>query len=220
MIKLLLVDDHFIVINGLKYFFQTQENIQIVGHALNGEDAIQKVEALRPDIILMDIVMPDMSGVEATKRIKENFPDSKVIVLTGFSDRDSIVEVIKAGAIGYQLKDVDPDILMETIITAMEGKKTIHPEVANKLVTLLEDDTKAQHRLHSLTNKEKEVLYHITLGKSNKEIAAELGITYMTVKTHISRILGKMEVQDRTQAAIYALRNKWFDSPGPCDQSD
>lgn len=202
------MDDHFIVINGLRYFFQTQENIQIVGHALNGEEALEKVGKLRPDIILMDIKMPNMNGIEATKRIKENFPDSKIIVLTGFSDRDSILEAIKAGAIGYQLKDVDPDILMETILTAMDGKRTIHPDVANKLVTLVEADTEAQRRLDDLTNKEKEVLYHITLGQSNKEIAVDLNITDKTVKTHISRIFGKMEVQDRTQAALYALRNK------------
>lgn len=211
MIKLLLVDDHSIVINGLRYFFQTQENIQIVGHALNGEEALEKVEKLRPDVILMDIMMPNMNGIEATRRINKDYPDSKIIVLTGFSDRDLILEVIKAGAIGYQLKDVDPDILMETILTAMDGKRTIHPDVANKLMTLVEADTEAQQRLNDLTNKEKEVLYHITLGQSNKEIAADLGITDKTVKTHISRIFGKMEVQDRTQAALYALRNKWFE---------
>ncbi len=210
-IKLLLVDDHLIVINGLKYFLETQSTIQIVGHALNGEEALEQVKELQPDIVLMDIMMPNMSGIEATKRITQEFPRIKVIILTSFSDRDSILPAIKAGASGYQLKDVDPDILLDTILTAMDGKRSIHPLVADKLMTLVAMETEAESRLNDLTNKEKEVLYHITLGKSNKEIAVDLHITDKTVKTHISKILGKMEVQDRTQAALYALRNKWFD---------
>ena len=209
-IKLLLVDDHFIVINGLKYFFETHPNIQVVGHALDGEEALQQVRDLHPDIILIGIKMPKIDGIEANKRITKEFPHIKVIMLTSFSDRESILPAIKAGAIGYQLKDVDPDILMETIVAAMDGKKSIHPEVADKLMTLVAMEEEAESRRHDLTLKEKEVLYHITLGKSNKEIAADLQITDKTVKTHISIILGKLEVQDRTQAALYALRNNWF----------
>lgn len=210
-IKLLIVDDHLIVINGLKYYFQTKPNIDVVGYALNGEEALQQVEAVNPDIVLMDIQMPHMNGIEATKQIVQRFPAVKVIILTSFSDRDSIIPAIKAGAIGYQLKDVDPDVLTETIFAAMDGQKVIHPEIANKLMTFVSSEAEADFRFNRLTSKEKEVLYHITLGQSNKEIAAELHIADKTVKTHISNILSKMEVQDRTQAALYALRNGWFE---------
>ncbi|MFD0868145.1 response regulator [Paenibacillus residui] len=210
-IKLLIVDDHLIVINGLKYYFQTKPNIDVVGYALNGEEALQQVEAVNPDIVLMDIQMPHMNGIEATKQIVQRFPAVKVIILTSFSDRDSIIPAIKAGAIGYQLKDVDPDVLTETIFAAMDGQKVIHPEIANKLMTFVASEAEADFRFNRLTSKEKEVLYHITLGQSNKEIAAELHIADKTVKTHISNILSKMEVQDRTQAALYTLRNGWFE---------
>lgn len=211
-IKLLLVDDHQVVIDGLKYYFQTRANIEIVGHALNGEEALRQVKQFQPDVVLMDIMMPVMNGIEATRRIAQDYPHVKVIILTSFSDRDSVLPAIKAGAIGYQLKDVDPDILMETILAVMGGNRMIHPKVADKLMTLVASEQEAEMRLNDLTNKEKEVLYHITQGKSNKEIAADLQITEQTVKTHITKILAKMEVQDRTQAALYALRNRWFDS--------
>lgn len=211
-IKLLLVDDHQVVINGLKYYFETMPRIEIVGHALDGQQAVQKVKHLQPDIVLMDIMMPVMDGIEATKQITRDYPSVKVIILTSFSDRDSVLPAIRAGAIGYQLKDVDPDILMETILAVMDGNRMIHPKVANKLMTLVASENEAKPRFEDLTNKEKEVLFHITQGKSNKEIAADLSISERTVKTHMSKILAKLEVQDRTQAAIYALRNKWFES--------
>lgn len=210
-VKVLLVDDHLIVINGLKYYFQTQSNVEIVGHALNGEEALRLVDAHRPDIVLMDLRMPDMDGIEATRRITQQYPEVKVVVLTGFADRDAIIPAIRAGAIGYQLKDVDPDILLDTIMAAMSGTRMIHPAVMNQWLSWTSEEAEASARLDDLTPKEKEVLYHITLGKSNKEIAADLCITEKTVKTHITKIFLKMDVHDRTQAALYALRNRWFE---------
>lgn len=210
-VKVLLVDDHLIVINGLKYYFQTQSHVEIVGHALNGEEALRLVDAYRPDIVLMDLRMPDMDGIEATRRITQQYPEVKVVVLTGFADRDAIIPAIRAGAIGYQLKNVDPDVLLDTIMAAMSGTRMIHPTVMNQWLSWTSEEAEASARLDELTAKEKEVLYHITLGKSNKEIAADLYITEKTVKTHITKIFMKMDVHDRTQAALYALRNRWFE---------
>ncbi|WP_144462785.1 response regulator [Siminovitchia fortis] len=208
-IKVLLVDDHLVVLRGLRFFLQTQSDIEIIGQAQNGIEAIKKVEELKPDIVLMDVQMPKMDGIEATKQISENYPDVKVIILTSFSDRDSVLPAIKAGALGYQLKDVEPDVLAETIKAAMEGNRTFHQQVTNQLISHMTQE--AETGIQILTPREREVLYHITLGQSNKEIAAELHVTEKTVKTHITSILGKMQLQDRTQAALFAIKNNWFD---------
>ncbi|MFS0647349.1 response regulator [Siminovitchia sp. 179-K 8D1 HS] len=210
-IKVLLVDDHLVVLRGLRFFLQTQSDIEIIGQAQNGIEALKKVEELKPDIVLMDVQMPKMNGIEATKQISENYPDVKVIILTSFSDRDSVLPAIKAGALGYQLKDVEPDVLAETIKAAMEGNRTFHPQVTNQLISHVTKETETDNEIQILTPREREVLYHITLGQSNKEIAAELHVTEKTVKTHITSILGKMGLQDRTQAALYAIKHNWFD---------
>lgn len=209
-IKVLIVDDHLVVLRGLRYFLQTQPMIEIVDQALNGLEALEKAELLQPDVILMDLVMPEMDGIEATKQIMARFPKMKVIILTSFADRDSVLPAIKAGAIGYQLKDIEPRVLVETIIAAMNGNRTLHPQVTNQLIAHVATGDEAAKGIHILTARERDVLEQITLGRSNKEIAAALHITEKTVKTHISHILGKMEVQDRTQAALYAIKNGWF----------
>ncbi|GAE28718.1 response regulator [Halalkalibacter hemicellulosilyticus] len=207
-INLLLVDDHLVVLKGLTFFLQTQPELNIVGQAKNGKEAIEKVEELKPDVVLMDLIMPEMDGIEATKRIVAKYPHIKVIMLTSFSDKDSILPAIKAGAIGYQLKDVEPSVLIDTITAAMAGNKTLHPQVTNQLINqMTTDDSK---NVSMLTPREKDVLEQITLGRSNKEIASILHITEKTVKTHITHIFAKMEVQDRTQAAMYAMKNGWF----------
>jgi DNA-binding NarL/FixJ family response regulator len=210
-IKVLIVDDHLVVLKGLCYFLQTQPMIEVVDQARNGKEAVQKVEELAPDIVLMDVIMPEMDGIEATKLITANHPDVKVIILTSFSDRDSVLPALKAGAIGYQLKDVEPHVLIETIVAAMDGKRTVHPEVTNQLIAHLSSDTAIEKGIAILTPRERSVLHQITLGKSNKEIASELTITEKTVKTHITHILAKLEVQDRTQAALHAMKQRWFE---------
>ena len=207
-INVLLVDDHLVVLKGLRFFLQTRPHIQIAGQAKNGREAVEKVEELKPNVVLMDLLMPEMDGIEATKQIKAEHPDVKVIMLTSFADHESVLPAIRAGAIGYQLKDVDPEVLVETIAAAMDGNRTLHPQVTNQLIDqMAADDSK---NMSLLTPREQNVLEQITLGNSNKEIASELHITEKTVKTHITNILGKMEVHDRTQAALYAIKNHWF----------
>ena len=206
------MDDHLVVLRGLHYFLEVHQEFEIVGHAYNGAEALQKVEQLQPHVVLMDIKMPVMNGIEATKRIAKLYPEVKIIMLTSFSDRDSVIQAIREGAVGYQLKDVEPKVLAETILAAMQGNRTFHPEVTNQLVLKVTEETDSKKGFEQLTPKEREVLYHITLGQSNKEIADELFISEKTVKTHITSILGKLELQDRTKAAVHALRNRWFES--------
>ncbi|REK77694.1 response regulator [Paenibacillus paeoniae] len=209
-IKVLIVDDHLVVLRGLRFFLQTQSAIEIVGQAQNGEEALQQVQALDPDIVLMDLMMPGMSGIEATGIITEQYPKVKVIILSSYSDRESVLQAIKAGAIGYQLKDVRPEVLIESIQAAMDGRKTLHPEATHQLMSHVVKENEEEKQIDVLTPKERVVLQHITLGQSNKEIAADLHISEKTVKTHITHILAKLEMQDRTQAALFATKNKWF----------
>lgn len=207
-IRVLLVDDHLVVLKGLRFFLQTRSHIQVVDQAMNGREAIEKVKQLKPDVVLMDLIMPEMNGIEATREIKQIDPSVKIIVLTSFADKDSVLPAIKAGAIGYQLKDVDPEVLVETIEAAMDGNRTLHPQVTNHLIEQMAAGDGKEKSL--LTPREQNVLEQITLGKNNKEIAEELYISEKTVKTHITHILSKMELQDRTQAAVYAIRHHWF----------
>ncbi|PTM57695.1 response regulator [Desmospora activa] len=211
MIRVLLVDDHPMVLKGLRLFLQTQKDMEIVGEASNGEGALQAVKTERPDVVLMDLSMPVMDGVEATRRIKADHPEVKVIVLTSFSDRDHVLPAIQAGAAGYQLKEIDADALAMTIRAAHLGMTQLHPEAASHLVsqTTHEPDDERSN-IQVLTPREREVLQLITAGKSNKEIAAHLSIAEKTVKTHVSSILGKLDLQDRTQAAVYAMKQGWF----------
>ncbi|MEI3614918.1 response regulator transcription factor [Pseudogracilibacillus sp. SO30301A] len=212
-IKVLLVDDHQVVLQGLKFFLNTQSDIEIVGEANNGRKALEAIEQLKPDIVLMDLVMPVMDGVEATRKINELYPAIKVIVLTSFSEQNHVLPALRAGAVAYQLKDIEPDELVNTIHSAFRGEKQLHPKATNLLLSHMTDDTHVIDELNlaSLSPREMDVLYHISLGKSNKQIACELCITEKTVKTHVSSILSKLELDDRTQAAIFALKNNIFD---------
>jgi DNA-binding NarL/FixJ family response regulator len=163
----------------------------------------------------MDLIMPEMDGIEATKQIKAFHPNVKVIVLTSFSDQDHVLPALRAGAEGYQLKDIEPDELVRTIRGAYQGQKQLHPQATNQLlshVTVGETNKDTMLDFSSLTPREQDVLREITLGKSNKEIATDLYITEKTVKTHVSSILSKLGLHDRTQAAIMAMKNGWFDS--------
>lgn len=209
--KVLLVDDHLVVLKGLRVFLGTRPNIEIVGEARDGEEALQQIARLHPDVVLMDVMMPKLNGIEATEQIKEAFPDVKVIILTSSADKDHVVSAIRAGADGYQLKDVDPSLLEKTILAIMDGEISLHPQVSRQLMTHVAKADERNSSYYELTPRERVILKHITYGQSNKEIAAELHIAEKTVKTHISNILGKLELQDRTQAAIHALKNHWFE---------
>ncbi|MCF6138593.1 response regulator [Pseudalkalibacillus berkeleyi] len=213
-IKVLLVDDHLMVLKGLRFFLGTQPDIELVGEASNGKEAVELVGQLQPDVILMDLTMPVMDGIEATKQIKENHDTVKIIVLTSFSDQDHVVPALQAGADGYQMKDIEPDELVKSIKAVQAGETHLHPSATSQLLNHVNTGSKtneAEQSFNQLTAREKDVLKQITLGRNNKEISSELFITEKTVKTHVSNILGKLGLQDRTQAAILAMRNKWFD---------
>lgn len=208
MIRLLIVDDHHVVRRGHVFFLQTQDDIEIVGEASNGIEAIELASKLNPDIILMDLVMPQMNGIEATKRIKRLFPEMKILMLTSFSDQDHVIPALEAGATGYQLKDIEPDQLVRSIRNIVKGEHELHPKATSYLVENLSNNKQKTNSIFDLTKREMEVLKEIAKGKSNKEIAATLFITEKTVKTHVSNLLSKLGLQDRTQAALYAVKHQ------------
>ncbi|OIU73283.1 response regulator [Rossellomorea aquimaris] len=206
-IRILIADDHHVVRRGLVFFLKTQKDIEIAGEAKNGAEAVQLADSLRPDLILMDLMMPVMDGIEATKEIKKKHGnDIQILMLTSFSDQNHVIPAIEAGAAGYQLKDIEPDELVESIRKLLSGENSLHPKATNHLLTRISKQD-PPHKIHALTKREKDVLAELTKGKSNKEIASSLFITEKTVKTHISNIFSKLEVSDRTQAALYAVKH-------------
>ncbi|WP_274308083.1 response regulator [Solibacillus daqui] len=207
MIRVLIADDHHVVRRGLLFFLKTQKDIEVVGEAKNGVEAIELVQKFEPDIVLMDLVMPEMDGIQATKKIKSKWPDIKVLMLTSFSDKDHVLPAMEAGASGYQLKDIEPDDLVESIRQIMRGENTLHPEATTQLEEGLREEENKPHFINPLTPREQDVLAELTKGKSNREIASSLFVTEKTVKTHISNIFTKLQVQDRTQAALYAVKH-------------
>lgn len=206
-IKILIVDDHAVVREGLRTYLELEDNLTIVGEAANGREAVDKVPVLRPDVVLMDLLMPEMDGIAATKAIKEATPDVKVIVLTSFQDDEHIMPAIEAGATGYLLKDVSAPELVKAIAGAFQGQAQLHPEIARKLMEQVRQPRRRDDPAEDLTPRERDVLKLIASGMSNKEIARELVMTERTVKGHVSNILGKLSLQDRTQAALYAVRH-------------
>ncbi len=207
-ISVLLVDDHRVVRQGLRDFLELQEGIEVVGEAASGEDGVKLAQELLPEVVLMDLVLPGIDGVEATRRVKAVSPSSRVIVLTSFADNDKVFPAIKAGAISYLLKDVQPEELARAIRAAQRNEAVLHPEVAAKLMQEFSTPRPADDPVEQLTEREMDVLRLIARGKSNKEIADSLIISEKTVKTHVSNILSKLHLADRTQAAIYALRQR------------
>jgi len=206
-IRVLIADDHHVVRRGLVFFLQTQKDIAIVGEAKNGKEAVDLAIKLKPDVILMDLVMPLMDGIEATGKIKELCPAIEIMILTSFADQDHVIPAIEAGASGYQLKDIEPDELATAIRKLADGENILHPKATNLIMTNMNRKNPANEMLATLTLREKDVLMEIAKGKSNKEIGAQLDITEKTVKTHVSNIFTKIDVADRTQAALYAIKN-------------
>ena len=207
-ISVLMVDDHRLVRQGLQDFLELQDDLEIVGEASSGEEGVQLAQDILPDVVLMDLVLPGIDGVEATRRIKAVSPSTQIIVLTSFTDDDKVFPAIKAGAISYLLKDVQPEELARAIRAAQRNEAVLHPEVAAKLMQEFNVPRPADNPVEQLTERELEVLRLIARGKSNKEIADTLIISEKTVKTHVSNILSKLHLADRTQAAIYALRQR------------
>jgi len=207
-ISVLLVDDHRVVRQGLRDFLELQDGIEVIGEAASGEEGVKAAQELLPDVVLMDLVMPGIDGVETTRRVKTVSPSSRIIVLTSFADDDKVFPAIKAGAISYLLKDVQPEELARAIRAAQRGEAVLHSEVAAKLMQEFSAPRPADAPVEQLTEREMDVLRLIAKGKSNKEIADTLIISEKTVKTHVSNILSKLHLADRTQAAIYALRQR------------
>jgi two-component system, NarL family, response regulator LiaR len=206
-IRVLIADDHAVVRQGLRTFLEVQDDIEVVGEAGDGLEALSMVEAFSPDVVVMDLLMPRLSGIEATQRIGELRPATKVIVLTSFLDDDKIFAAVRAGAAGYLLKDVRPQELGEAIRTVSRGEALLHPAVAAKLMQEFAHEDRPS-AAQTLTEREMEVLRLIAKGRANKEIALELGVAEKTAKTHVSNILQKLNLADRTQAALYAVREK------------
>lgn len=206
MIRVLLVDDHEMVRLGVSSYLGIQSDIEVVGEAENGQIGYEKALELRPDVILMDLVMDVMDGIEATKKILKEWPEARVIIVTSFIDDEKVYPAIEAGAAGYLLKTSSAKEIAKAIRAANKGEKVLEPEVTSKMMERLSKPR--QHVLHEdLTNREKEILLLISEGMSNQEIADSLFITLKTVKTHVSNILSKLDVEDRTQAAIYAFKH-------------
>ncbi len=206
-IKVVLVDDHHVVRKGLRYFLESQKDLEIVAEAENGEEAVKVVEDTKPDVVLMDLIMPKKNGIEATREITTLFPTTKVIILTSFADQEHVIPALQAGASGYQLKDIEPDELAETIRAVHSGESKLHNKVTKYVLTrITAKETEEEKLVKQLTKREKDVLIQISMGKSNKEIASSLVISEKTVKTHVSNILGKLQLADRTQAAIFAMK--------------
>ena len=206
MIRVLLVDDHEMVRLGVSSYLSIQSDVEVVGEAENGEDGYEKAMALRPDVILMDLVMEVMDGIESTKKILKARPEARILIVTSFIDDEKVYPAIEAGASGYLLKTSTAHEIANAIRKTYNGERVLEPEVTTKMMEQLSN--RNRHVLHEeLTNREQEILLLIAQGMSNQEIADELFITLKTVKTHVSNILAKLEVEDRTQAAIYAFKH-------------
>jgi NarL family two-component system response regulator LiaR len=207
-ISVLIVDDHGMVRQGLRTYLELLDDIDIVGEAKNGIVAVEQVRRHQPDIVLMDLVMPEMDGVEATRQVLAISSSTRVIVLTSFAEDELVFPAIEAGAAGYLLKDVDPAKLHQAIQAVHAGEVQLHPDIMKKLIHRVNTpQIETDSSLDALTPRELEVLALIAQGKSNREIATSLTISEKTVKTHVGNILGKLHLSDRTQAAIYAHKH-------------
>ena len=222
LIKLLIVDDHPVFRQGLRDVFATDSEIDVVGEAADSQEALEKAGALRPDVILMDINLPGSSGLQATYQLQNRLPDARVVIITGYDEPEQVFHSLRAGAVAFCSKDMPPESLIRTVHTVYEGKIVIQQQILNKQ----EAEDWIQKRVDrfgkrltigdgsdesSLTPREIEILEMICHGASNKDIARHLGISYQTVKNHVTAILHKLGVKDRTQAVLYAIKREWFE---------
>lgn len=206
IIKVLVVDDHAIIRKGIRAVLDLIPDIDLVGEAENGRQAIKGDQELVPDVILMDLMMPGMDGIECIKEIKARRPGARILVLTNFAGEDMIFPAIKAGAMGYHLKDSSPEALIDAIRQVNKGVASLHPSIAKKVLEEFHHEAKRPLSEDPLTQREVEVLRLIAQGQENRDIAEQLVISEATVRTHVSNILGKLHLASRTQAALYALR--------------
>ena len=205
-IRVLIADDHAIVRRGLRTLITSQRDMELVGEAVNGAEAVLKTRTVQPDIILMDMVMPRQDGASAIREIKKENPQARILVLTSFAEDDKIFPAIKSGALGYLLKDTDTDHLLQAIRDVNDGKSSLDPTVALRVIRELSHESALPPTTDPLTERELEVLQLLAQGLMNSEIAERLALGERTVGTHISSILSKLHLANRTQAALYALR--------------
>jgi two-component system response regulator DegU len=205
-IKVMIVDDHNLVREGLKAVFSQGDEIDVVGEAGSGEQAIEMVDEVNPDVILMDISMPGMNGIQATKAIRDKHPDAKIVILTMLDQEGYVYEAIKAGATGYMLKSTSSDELVNAIQTVNEGKALLHPDATAQLLKEFVSLAQNKAKDYGLSNREMEVLQLLSEGKTNKEVAKALWISEQTVKTHVAHIFDKLGTSDRTETVAQALR--------------
>ncbi|WP_221563643.1 response regulator transcription factor [Alkalihalobacillus sp. TS-13] len=208
MIKVLLIDDHAILRDGLKNIIAIEEDIAVVGELTSGEEFLETIETTEPDVILMDINLPDKNGIELTSLVKRTFPKCKVLILTMYKHDEYFMSALKAGADGYILKDAPSEEVIEAIHSVAEGNSILHPSMAKKLVDYHQKKNQTRPNGKDLTDREKDVLICLVEGLSNKDIAERLYISDKTVKIHVSNILKKLEVKSRSQAIIYAVQNQ------------
>jgi DNA-binding NarL/FixJ family response regulator len=218
--KILIVDDHPLFRQGLRDVLEIEPRMQVVGEASDGEQAIDRIHELAPDVVLMDINLPNMNGLQVTKQIAPSMPDTRFVMITGYDDAEQVFHALRAGASAYCPKDITPDVLIEVITAVHQGQYAVgeaimtHEEIVRwiekkvgRMVGSLSADM--EEYLVPLSPREMEILEHVTRGMSNKEIAFKLGISHQTVKNHMTSILRKLRVDDRTQAAVYALSRGW-----------
>jgi len=206
VIKVFVTDDHSIIRKGIRAMLELVPDIEIIGEASNGAEAVSMVPDVKPDVVLMDLVMPEMNGIEAIQEIAEKCPEVRILVLTTFSGEDMIFPAIKAGALGYHLKDSEPEDLVKAIRQVHKGESSLHPIIARKVLDELIRPSEQSPTPDPLTQREVEVLKMVAQGLENPEIAAEFVISEATVRTHVSNIMNKLHLASRTQAALYALR--------------
>lgn len=214
-IRVLVADDHAMVRQGLHMFIDTQDDMEVVGEGVNGLEAVEMAAELTPDVILLDLIMPLMGGAEATERILEQNPRARIIILTSFGQDDQIFPAIRAGAMGYLLKDIQPRELAQAIRETFRGNVSLHPDIARRLMAAVSGAEPARAakpaappgEQSGLTEREREVLSYIARGLNNREIAGQLFVSESTVKSHVSNILCKLGLEDRTRAAVWALKH-------------
>ena len=208
-VRVLLVDDHTVVRRGLRLVFELEEDLEVVGEAADGREALERVAELRPDVVVMDLLMPVMNGVEATRAIRAAHPDVEVVALTSVLEDRMVVDAVEAGAAGYLLKETRPDDLFEAVRAAARGEVRLDPRAQARLMRELRRPAPAEPVFDTLTEREREVLQQLAHGATNKAIARALGVGEATVKSHVSAVLAKLGLKSRTQAALHALREGW-----------
>jgi len=208
-IRVLLVDDHTVVRRGLRLVFELEGDLEVVGEAADGREALARVAELRPDVVVMDLLMPGMNGVEATRAIRAAHPDVEVVALTSVLEDRMVVDAVEAGASGYLLKETRPDELFEAVRAAYRGEVRLDPRAQQRLLRELRRPAEPADGRAALTERETEVLAQLARGATNKSIAQSLGVGEATVKSHVSSVLAKLGLKSRTQAALHALREGW-----------